>query len=57
MRVPRTSWAVLCTVAVTFVGTSLAEHVVHVRAAESADEWKMCAVQSNMDYRKTRADR
>lgn len=39
MRVPHTPWALLCAVSVTFVGTSLAEHVVHDRAAESADEW------------------
>lgn len=48
MGVSRTSWTLLCTVAATFVGTSLAQHVVHERAAESASEWvKLGSINRN----------
>jgi tripeptidyl-peptidase-1 len=49
MRVSRTSrTTLLCAVAVTFVGTSLAEHVIHERAAGSADEWvKLGSINRN----------
>lgn len=35
----RTSLALLCVVAETFVGVSLAEHVVHERATVSTNDW------------------
>ncbi|KAL6700777.1 peptidase S8/S53 domain-containing protein [Trichoderma pleuroticola] len=39
MRASRTSWTLRCSVAVAFVETSLAEHVIHERAVESTGEW------------------
>ncbi|KKO97929.1 Pro-kumamolisin [Trichoderma harzianum] len=39
MRSSRTSWTLLCSVAVALVETSLAKHVIHERSVESTGEW------------------